>query len=687
MEIAEIASLVECGRPSFLLIHPADTDPQAVCAAIAARVAGEVVTVSLASDHCTASEQAFLKETLLSKRLLLLIVNEARRLPALLVDAWESYRRNPACSAAAAAPGIRFGPRDATRAACTLGMVMPRGHQGCRPEHTPRIFIDGLPELGGQAKPQVHVQRIGRRFAPVSMKELCFLHHRDPDDAAGQASVAEILQGTDRRLTWADLQVVLQAPADGNMLAILEGFERCGRISAEQMDFAAEAIAFLSEQRPVRLGSLEVNASVYDALWSWGPWFEGRGCVFRGQRTSRWRQDSSLLRPNPDGSPVSVATLAERMARTQAFVDALAGQEQAIVGRTLTDDERLAIAQHYGLPTPLLDYTRSLKVAAFFATDTGRGTDLDEGDVGVIYYVRPSDPVAVAQRSAVPGGMDFAAAAGLSLGRLEAIQPDLPDEENRIARQEGVFISGFDSRALQRLTTGAIFFRQRPGETFEDPRLGITRTRLLSPDSRLLRIAESVQASPPTLPPRVAATRIPSDDFFDPVGLDLAVTLSKCQTFLDEFATKADLVEAGSWRSLRAILERHLERGRLQGRTDERATFAGELRANEVVDPADPVGLTLTELAEFAGLRRDELSRLLWSYRPSRGVDGRDDVKQMQQLEVPEGGPKSALALALGQFVVGLEHVRTVRGEVAQFCAQLAGWTSDEPRRRLASGR
>ena len=71
-------------------------------------------------------------------------------------------------------------------------------------------------------------------------------------------------------------------------------------LASDQMSVAAEAIAYLEEQSCERMGSLKLSTSIDHMLWSWGPQL----------------------------------------------------------------DERMAIAQHDGLPTPLLDNTRSLEVAA-----------------------------------------------------------------------------------------------------------------------------------------------------------------------------------------------------------------------------------------------------------------------------------------------------------------------------------
>lgn len=57
----------------------------------------------------------------------------------------------------------------------------------------------------------------------------------------------------------------------------------------------------------------------------------------------------------------------------------------------------------------------------------------------------------------------------VAVRRLGVVAPGLPDEDNRIARQQGLFVAGFHPRDLGHVTIDRIYFRQIPGETFEDP--------------------------------------------------------------------------------------------------------------------------------------------------------------------------------------------------------------------------
>src|SRR5262249_45653127 len=151
--------------------------------------------------------------------------------------------------------------------------------------------------------------------------------------------------------------------------------------------------------------------------------------------------------------------------------------------------------------------------------------------------------------------LDLARAAGIRVGRLTTIEPALPDRENRIARQKGLFVDGFDSRDLQRLSLGVLYFRQQPGEAFEDFALGITRARLLTPDAKLQQLADSIASRPPKLSARLTATRLPGDDVFGALGMRLPANLHKAQKFIDQLAVQAERVEPGLWLALKSILE------------------------------------------------------------------------------------------------------------------------------------
>jgi hypothetical protein len=104
---------------------------------------------------------------------------------------------------------------------------------------------------------------------------------------------------------------------------------------------------------------------------------EERSWLFRGQANAEWHLLPTLYRGNPDPYEIN-----QRKKQTQDFVVALK-QNSAVLGLFgLTDEQLLAVAQHYGFPTYLLDFTYNLEVAAYFASSTNLTSE-----VGVIYCI------------------------------------------------------------------------------------------------------------------------------------------------------------------------------------------------------------------------------------------------------------------------------------------------------------
>jgi len=113
----------------------------------------------------------------------------------------------------------------------------------------------------------------------------------------------------------------------------------------------------------------------------------GRGWVFRGQADARWGLTPSLYR-----SPLNETEVNRRCEYTKRFLCALSKQARIQISPSLephkrSDDEQIALAQHYGYPTHLLDFTYSAHVAAFFTT-YGRPI---ESRIGVIYCLNQQE--------------------------------------------------------------------------------------------------------------------------------------------------------------------------------------------------------------------------------------------------------------------------------------------------------
>ena len=114
--------------------------------------------------------------------------------------------------------------------------------------------------------------------------------------------------------------------------------------------------------------------------------FQERRFLFRGMRDSNWNLVSSFDRLFPDISDrrgVSAQLLT-------AFREACAEHLDAAV---LTDDELLAIGQHHGLPTRLLDWSTSPYVGAWFALSDALMHRPDPGSYVSIWALHLEAPI------------------------------------------------------------------------------------------------------------------------------------------------------------------------------------------------------------------------------------------------------------------------------------------------------
>lgn len=91
------------------------------------------------------------------------------------------------------------------------------------------------------------------------------------------------------------------------------------------------------------------------------------GFVFRGHRDSDWKLETTLDRHliDIDVKGVDLESTYDQVLRT--FAKAIRGR--SVVGKCIKTnaDDLWALGQHYGLKTPLLDWTESLFTAVFFA--------------------------------------------------------------------------------------------------------------------------------------------------------------------------------------------------------------------------------------------------------------------------------------------------------------------------------
>ena len=105
------------------------------------------------------------------------------------------------------------------------------------------------------------------------------------------------------------------------------------------------------------------SSFVHDVYGSDEPVIGSR--LFRGQRSDSWKLMTSFERWYG-----SLANKWDFETKTvELFKDKLIRSKLVVGAKKLSDNEVRAIAQHYGLPTNLLDWSYSPYIAAFFAFD------------------------------------------------------------------------------------------------------------------------------------------------------------------------------------------------------------------------------------------------------------------------------------------------------------------------------
>ena len=117
-----------------------------------------------------------------------------------------------------------------------------------------------------------------------------------------------------------------------------------------------------------------------------------------------------------DGAPLPFDPARERSLVSEFRRRAVAFLHDA----TLTDGDLLAIGQHHGLPTRLLDWTESFLVAAFFAVEKAGEDWSDAEGCACIYALRNVPPLGRTNPFEVPAGEVRLLRPGHVAGRIVA---------------------------------------------------------------------------------------------------------------------------------------------------------------------------------------------------------------------------------------------------------------------------
>lgn len=148
----------------------------------------------------------------------------------------------------------------------------------------------------------------------------------------------------------------------------------------------------------------------------------GVGFAFRGHSDRSWKLESTLTRL---GKKVSEDLTADFLERTQLknFQMKIRGLRGANPS-PLSDNELWALGQHYGLSTPLLDWTESPYIAAYFAFENAESCNSEWRTIFALNRVGLMSKLSKEQDH--------------SSDRIEFIEP-LLDDNKRLITQAGLF--------------------------------------------------------------------------------------------------------------------------------------------------------------------------------------------------------------------------------------------------------
>lgn len=147
--------------------------------------------------------------------------------------------------------------------------------------------------------------------------------------------------------------------------------------------------------------------------------------VFRGQAAAKWKLESTLDRALSGLSTTQRAAM--RAQHLEEFRLATRGRRGTHPPKLESEDDWWALCQHHGLATPLLDFTASPYVAAYFACTGDSAPGDSRAAVWAVQQEAVSGQTKVSNPESPPGEW------------IEIIRP--PSDENaRLVNQAGLFL-------------------------------------------------------------------------------------------------------------------------------------------------------------------------------------------------------------------------------------------------------
>jgi hypothetical protein len=150
--------------------------------------------------------------------------------------------------------------------------------------------------------------------------------------------------------------------------------------------------------------------------------------IWRGQSSAEWALETSFDRAARKSGVEPTETLAQL--HLQRFKRATRGRRTPRGPSSLSDDEWWTLGQHYGLVTPLLDWTYSPYVALYFAFSDPASSDPDGNRAVWLFNVRKFERWVQRKISQTPHDV-------IDPG-IRILDP-LVDENARLVNQNGLF--------------------------------------------------------------------------------------------------------------------------------------------------------------------------------------------------------------------------------------------------------
>jgi serine/threonine protein kinase len=151
-----------------------------------------------------------------------------------------------------------------------------------------------------------------------------------------------------------------------------------GRITKQEVDLLDKIRRRPRRPPEVVDNELEVYPDIYELLLSLQRVMSIYDeYAFRGHRDARWRIVPTVFRNNPSSAELSL-----RVERSCAFLNNMAMLNDYRELANADDRDKflslIAVAQHNGLPTHLLEFTADMRTAAFWAAHEGQTGDIGE---------------------------------------------------------------------------------------------------------------------------------------------------------------------------------------------------------------------------------------------------------------------------------------------------------------------